>query len=51
MNKQKLIALAAVTLCCSFALGADWLTDGSTATRNGRQKDEHAITNEDIKNV
>jgi outer membrane protein assembly factor BamB len=51
MKKQKLIVFVAATLCCSFAFGADWLTDGGNTARSGWQKDEHTLTKENVKNA
>ncbi len=51
MRTKKLLALAAVTLCCSVAFGSDWLTDGGTTTRTGWQKDDHSFTKENVKGI
>jgi hypothetical protein len=48
-HRTRISALSAAMLCCSVALGQNWLTDGGDNARSGWQKDEHILTKENIK--
>jgi outer membrane protein assembly factor BamB len=45
------LSLAAVSLGCLLAWGADWLTDGGNPQRTGWQKDEKILNLENVKNM
>jgi len=48
---KKLIAIAALGICCGIGWSADWLTDGGDVTRSGWVKDEKGFTKDNVKGM
>lgn len=51
MNTRQLAALAAALLVSTAGHAQNWLTDGGDNVRSGWQKDEKALTKENVKNL